>query len=440
MRQLLLICSILTRSLAQDVPQVISSPQRINIPRAPIDANLILENFEEKISEIQGGGKRELLGRLHLTENGDSCPFSDGPCESKPVFIPTSTEIKPLTFNHAGAVYIQLNRMGAEVRYTLDGSEPTKHSPGVIEAGSGGGLIEIRIDPPCPTNRFANLSKPTYCAFHPSNRNITLKARTMGRGNNTLEDSAVTQGNYSIWTGRHGRAMLVPYYHGQANEQDKSLNHRYETGLGYSGKLVEVELNTMLLKTVHMHDIITDFAEYTQFVDGVTKTNSLVDSDTVGLDVEDSADSDNKFMDAAFSSSKTPHEFYVTAQGVEPFPVTSRWSRSLGNVPYAHQVKVIDLASEFADSFGTGLRGFWSGFSAVSPTTGIEYGFLVPFFDGTSYSGLAVRVDMLAFHNATEETRRDAIKVLNFTHSRAKGFAGGFSFDGYAYFVCVLMT
>jgi hypothetical protein len=38
------------------------------------------------------------------------------------------------------------------------------------------------------------------------------------------------------------------------------------------------------------------------------------------------------------------------------------------------------------------LRGFWSGFSALF--NGVEYGFLVPYFDGVQYSGLAVRVEM----------------------------------------------
>lgn len=159
--------------------------------------------------------------------------------------------------------------------------------------------MELRIDPPCPLNRFSNRSNPTYCTFNPRNRDIVLKARTMSRWNNTKEDSYVTtvkyyvsicafflpisgvfinsgvhslflfsKATYTIWTGRHGRAMLVPYYHGQANELYSSME-RYESGLGYSGKLVEVQLNTLPFKSVHMHDIITDFAEYIQFVDGV---------------------------------------------------------------------------------------------------------------------------------------------------------------------------
>jgi hypothetical protein len=417
---------LIVKSIAQEVPKIVSTPKRVHIPQIEEKLESDLKNAEE--FEKETGSKRSLLNNRRR-QLSTSCPYNDdGLCEAAPVFIPAPGA----SFNHAGAVEISLARRGDQVRYTLDGSEPTRHSPGFIKGGTFGGLVELRIDPPCPTNRFTNKSKPTYCAFHPMNRSITLKARTTGQNNNTEEDSPVTTGEYTIWTGRHGRAMLVPYYHGQANEQKHRVN-RYETGAGYSGKLVEVQLNTMLMKSVHMHDIITDFAEYTQFVDGVTKTNSRVDSDTVGLDVEDSADSDNKFMDAAFSSAKTPHEFYVTAYGVDPMEVTDKWSRSLGAVPYATQLKIFDLAKEL--SGGDKLRGFWSGFSAVS--NGNEYGFLVPYFDGSEYSGLAVRVNMNQFHNATESERADAITVLNLTatSSRAKGFAGGFSAGGHAYFV-----
>jgi hypothetical protein len=68
--------------------------------------------------------------------------------------------------------------------------------------------------------------------------------------------------------------MLVPYYHGEANELLSTMK-RYESGLGYSGKLVEVQLNTLPFKSVHMHDIITDFAEYIQFVDGVRNSDII---------------------------------------------------------------------------------------------------------------------------------------------------------------------
>ena len=36
---------------------------------------------------------------------------------------------------------------------------------------------------------------------------------------------------------------------------------------GFSGKLVQVELDTLQFRTVHLHDVITDFAEYPRFSD-----------------------------------------------------------------------------------------------------------------------------------------------------------------------------
>jgi hypothetical protein len=322
------------------------------------------------------------------------------------------------------------------------------------------------------------------------------------------EDSSVTEATYYIMTGRHGRAYLVPYYHGEANEQSESQRavmssgspmspgFRRETGLGYSGKLVEVQLDTIPFKTVHLHDVITDFAEYTQFFDKVPKAGNVgVDSDVVGLDVADSAESDNPFMDGAFSTgAETAHEFVVTAHGVAERPVTSTWSRSLGVVPYKGQLNILDLAEAAADGeWGLGYpvtattttvtetakqaaaaaaaagnaingtnttnttnttssvstfptdgqakpQGFWSGFEAVS-SAGVHYGFLVPYFDGARYSGLVVRVDLDAYHAASSTDggveRRASVSVLDLSkvHPRARGFARGFAHGDFAYFV-----
>ena len=411
----------------------------------------------------RGGGGRSLLGRLELT--GTVCPGraagDTGPCEAPPMLVPASG----YRFNHAGAVQVILARLGANVRYTMgilgesDPPDPTRNSSG-IDKNLGGGVVELRVDPPCPLNRFANKSRPTYCTFAPRQRTVVIKAQTMSRWEgNDDENSAITTATYTIWTGRHGRAMLVPYYHGEANVQSAaqrgimrpdaspmSTAFRRETGLGYSGKMVEVQLNTMPFKTVHLHDVITDFAEFTQFLDKVYKTDTKTESDTVGLDVRDSADSDNQFMDGAFSTAdaKVAHEFFVTAYGVEDKAPTGRWSRNLGTCPYKGQLKVLDLAEALAEESGWGgtggndLRGFWSGFESTSPTTGTSYGFLVPFFDGVAYSGLAVRVHLANFHDASDLAgRRAAVSLLNLTtvSPRARGFAKGFAHGGFAYLV-----
>ena len=71
---------------------------------------------------------------------------------------------------------------------------------------------------------------------------------------------------------------------------------------------MEVQLNTLPFRRVHLHDVITDFAEYTQFFDKTPKTSTspdsqmAPDSDVPGLDIMDTQDSDNQFMDGAFST------------------------------------------------------------------------------------------------------------------------------------------
>jgi hypothetical protein len=75
-----------------------------------------------------GGGGRKLLARLQLTNTGADCFNGVGPCEAPPVLLPASG----YGFNHAGAVSLLLGRAQATVRYTLDGSEPDRHTKGYI--------------------------------------------------------------------------------------------------------------------------------------------------------------------------------------------------------------------------------------------------------------------------------------------------------------------
>jgi len=39
--------------------------------------------------------------------------------------------------------------------------------------------VELRVDPPCPVNKFSNASRPTYCTFAPQQRNVTLMAKVI---------------------------------------------------------------------------------------------------------------------------------------------------------------------------------------------------------------------------------------------------------------------
>lgn len=113
---------VIKEVFSHDLPKVVSTPRRIVLP--DVDSS----NSEESLGSDSGHmkGRRELLAPLILSET--NCPYTDGSCESAPTFLPPSGG----SFNHAGAVQVMIDRAGAEVRYTLDGTEPNKHSTGVI--------------------------------------------------------------------------------------------------------------------------------------------------------------------------------------------------------------------------------------------------------------------------------------------------------------------
>jgi hypothetical protein len=120
---------LLSTAIAQDFPKVMSTPKRIILPRTTdIVDEYPLGTGDESSNEVEGGGRELLRAKLILPET--NCPYNDdGRCESAPTFLPASG----WAFNHAGAVQVMTSRTGAEVRYTLDGSDPDRHSPGVIE-------------------------------------------------------------------------------------------------------------------------------------------------------------------------------------------------------------------------------------------------------------------------------------------------------------------
>jgi len=109
-----------------------------------------------------------------------------------------------------------------------------------------------------------------------------------------------------------------------------------------------------------------------------------------------------------------------------------------GQAPYKlGQLYVNDLSKIDKE-----LVGFQGGFSAKCGSK--SYGFLVPYFDGTKYSGKAVRIRGDYFLNVTSGfpcmpnlNSKCAIKELDFTQKAPKlaGFAGGFSDGCWVYFV-----
>lgn len=186
--------------------------------------------------------------------------------------------------------------------------------------------------------------------------------------------------------------------------------------------------------------------------------STFITGDVVGLDIADSGGSDNQFIDGAFSSRNAPHEFFVNAYEVQALNLTNTWSRALGTVPYVGQLKILDLSKSKPEA--NKLRGFWSGFAMRGPldVSGeqVEYGVLVPYFDGEQYSSIAVRIDLARYHHAANNTgRAGAVAVLDLAKAleeaeeaagatneeatvqarRARGFARGFAHGAFAYFV-----
>ena len=377
------------------------------------------------------------------------CPDATVDCQSAPLFVPKSGT----SFNHAGAAELVVPRPGLRVYYTTDGSDPRESSS---RSFLGGGLVHLAIDPPCPKSEFGKSSNATsYCTFRAQQRQILVRAFTLGKRDDRLDNSFEVNATYNIWTGRHGRAILVPHFHGLANVKDTSFTDHSSDG--WSGRMVQVLLNTLPLRTVHLHDVITDFAEYPMFTDTAKQTLSYAqiptpadqgrfhpqslspDSDWVGRQTSDSVMSDNQCADAAFTNPGIVTEYYVTARETTRINASSAWSHALGShpltippmlpltsatmpgtMPYRHQLQIWDLAGSDHEA----LRGFWGGFEAASRVEANRtYGFFVPYFNGANYSGNVVRVDLQAFHNAnTTEAREDAITTLDLTraHPRAR--------------------
>ena len=134
------------------------------------------------------------------------------------------------------------------IHCTQDGSTPTRWSPRY----QSGGMIHM-----------SGTADPT----------LTLRclARAPERPEQEFRDSAVVTRTYEVqmgtydydrsgYTGRVGMAFLVPYYRGQ-NYIDTTVDYA-PAASGHSGKLPSIDLNTSTYKSVRIHGVDTDFAEY----------------------------------------------------------------------------------------------------------------------------------------------------------------------------------
>ena len=136
--------------------------------------------------------------------------------ELPPSFIVSGFE--PLMHLAPFAVTLDADEV-LNVRYTIDGTEPTRDSPAV----RGGDSIVIE--------------QPT----------TILRAFTQANSKYSWKDSKETAAYYTVLTGRHGVGYLVPYYNALP---------------GYSGKMVSIDLKTEKFNQLRVHNIRTDFANY----------------------------------------------------------------------------------------------------------------------------------------------------------------------------------
>ncbi|KAH8095764.1 hypothetical protein JL720_3088 [Aureococcus anophagefferens] len=236
----------------------------------------------------------------------------------------------------------------------------------------------------------------------------------------------------SGYTGRVGMAFLVPYYRGQ-NYIDTTVDYAPAPS-GHSAKLPSVDLNTSTYKSVRIHGVETDFAEYYTY------------------------DYKGEAADVVYKGKFVP--------------ATLQYQRGTG--AYDGQVRLHDMAAYANDTM---LRGFFHGFVqeharrnsterkaismhyhrrflvsedelavavakfGCSPSDrrdpvhmtkntsrlSVEtYGFLAPYFDGVSYSGKAAS-SCGSLANFTSGDLTTAVDVLDLTEidPDLRGFAGG---------------
>ena len=254
---------LITRIESQQ-PRIIATPGSSHLPASSTlsSSSPRHPSFSEKAQQLlalaaKHGPNPSALSRPHDIQDVDRNVSN----YRRRLLGPSELHVMPSSgafFNSAGAVELVADRHRALIRYTVDGSEPTNSN----YAGEliGRGIVQLHVNPACPQNRFSrrlgNELGRTYCTFAPMKRNVTVKAKVFGRQNQSAEDSAILSASYSVWTGRHGRAILVPFYHGEANELSvpyvqevakdtgggNTSGYRREVGLGFSGKLVEVQV------------------------------------------------------------------------------------------------------------------------------------------------------------------------------------------------------
>mmetsp|Transcript_46213 Transcript_46213/g.144535 ORF Transcript_46213/g.144535 Transcript_46213/m.144535 type:complete len:622 (-) Transcript_46213:133-1998(-) len=292
------------------------------------------------------------------------------------------------------------------IYYTLDGSDPSDY---------GNNDAAIELVPP----QFIHVEESS-----------TLRALAISTILNTTMSAEATL-SVTVTPGRFGKAFIVPHHNALP---------------AYSGRVVEMDLETSKYNSIRIHNIFTDLADYYS-TGGVGPYVQSLDSDNpeTQVYVRDVSIGDGELVGFQKGFSYTANDGARYGIFVPYFNGHSYSGKvvriALDNFrddAYAHftdngdgtfslcdpadplcLVKVLDLTNVNPD-----LRGFVGGFSHE------EFGYLVPFFDGTTAGHIVAKVDLEAFDEA-------GVTVLDLFNGaeRYSGYFGGFTYGDYGYIV-----
>ncbi|CAM9243846.1 unnamed protein product [Ectocarpus sp. 12 AP-2014] len=248
---------------------------------------------------------------------------------------------------------------------------------------------------------------------------VTIRAIAAFQGEDfDARSSAEVEASFVVYVaGKCGHAYFVPHF----------------SSSGYSGNVVEVELQTDRLGSVRLHGVVTDFADF--YSDGGVGpyTGQVVSSDLTaegdsglaGYWGGFSGDVDGEtfgFLSPLFDGDDFHGKaVQIRLDGFGGTNVT-RFCGSLGGALESNATctyNVVDLEDVDPD-----LRGFSGGFLHASKA------YFVPSYNGRGAGAKFVRVDASNFSSNSVE-----VLDLHTVDPEVGGFFGGFAWEGYGYLV-----
>eukprot|EP00968_Pinguiococcus_pyrenoidosus_P013168 scaffold1187_cov258-Pinguiococcus_pyrenoidosus.AAC.12 len=270
------------------------------------------------------------------------------------------------------AVFVQTEN-DTVIQYTLDGADPVSSSSALridsekfIHVEASGMLRAVAVSQSFPN--VASTEVPLIRDLRPKSPPSPPERASL-----TLRFGA------QVRQGRFGRAILVPYHHSQPS---------------YSGRVVEVDLDTTKYNSIRIHNVFTDLADYYS---------------EVRLLRNDYEVARGSWTIRAVSGQREPR---TAGDGALQMAEVFRAGDALHHA--VTQVYVRDVAEGDPE-----LVGFQRGFVYTSEVDGTAYGILVPFINGAQYSGATnvqpMGLTKLKARNAKRESRSRALRKRRFS-------------------------